>query len=101
MRRVEDILSFISLRGHTTRQNLFSISKILFILILILILKMVDLTTDYTSVMVETDDGLMWLCRKDIIRQQVLCGHFFLKLRNITKLVIQIVNNVKKIIQNL
>ncbi|CAH1973526.1 unnamed protein product [Acanthoscelides obtectus] len=65
---------------------------------------MVGLTTDGAPAMVGRDEGLVGLCREDksfpqflcyycIIHQQALCGHF-LKLKNVMKLVVKIVNKI-------
>ncbi|CAH2010857.1 unnamed protein product [Acanthoscelides obtectus] len=66
---------------------------------------MVGLTTDDAPAMVDRDKGLVGLCRKDesfpqpvcyhcIIHHQALCGHF-LKLNNIMKLVVKVVNKIR------
>ncbi|XP_030745088.1 general transcription factor II-I repeat domain-containing protein 2-like [Sitophilus oryzae] len=66
---------------------------------------MVGLTTDGAPAMVGCDKGLVALCRKDetfpqflsyhcIIHQQALCGNF-LKLNNVMKLVVKIVNKIR------
>ncbi|CAH1958829.1 unnamed protein product [Acanthoscelides obtectus] len=66
---------------------------------------MVGLTTDGAPAMMGRDKRLVGLYRKDeslpqflcyhcIIRQQALCGHF-LKLNNVMKLVVKIVNKIR------
>ncbi|CAG9828028.1 unnamed protein product [Diabrotica balteata] len=66
---------------------------------------MVGLTTDGAPAMVGCDKSLVALCRKDetfpqflcyqcIIHQQALCGNF-LKLNNVIKLMVKIVNKIR------
>uniref|UniRef100_A0A6P7F3L2 General transcription factor II-I repeat domain-containing protein 2-like n=1 Tax=Diabrotica virgifera virgifera TaxID=50390 RepID=A0A6P7F3L2_DIAVI len=101
----EDLLKFIPLKGHTTGQELFSHLKNIISSEKIPISKMVGLTTDGAPAMVGCDKGLVALCRKDetfpqfpcyhcIIHQQALCGNF-LKLNNVMKLVVKIVNKIR------
>jgi hypothetical protein len=101
----EDLLKFIPLEGHTTGQELFSHLKNIISSEKIPISKMVGLTTDGAPAMVGCDKGLVALCRKDetfpqflsyhcIIHQQALCGNF-LKLNNVMKLVVKIVNKIR------
>lgn len=101
----EDLLKFIPLKGYTTGQELFSHLKNIISSEKIPISKMVGLTTDGAPAMVGCDKGLVALCRKDetfpqflsyhcIIHQQALCGNF-LKLNNVMKLVVKIVNKIR------
>ncbi|KAK9680026.1 hypothetical protein QE152_g39484 [Popillia japonica] len=101
----EDLLKFIPLKGHTTGQELYSHLKHIISSEKIPISKVVGLTTDGATAMVGCDKGQVAFCRKDeslpqflcyhcIIHQQALCGSF-LKLNNVMKLEIKIVNKTR------
>ncbi|CAH2002780.1 unnamed protein product [Acanthoscelides obtectus] len=101
----EDLLEFIKLKEQTTGYDLFCSFKNIISSEKIAISKMVGLTTDGAPAMVGRDKGPVGICRKDerfpqflcyhcISHHEAICGHS-LKLNNIMKLMVKIVNKIR------